>query len=97
MGRSGRLLLALARTVILGSGSHGTHGHIFLSHDSWSRATNSGLNGCRFTSSPSTLLHGVALLQWDFSLFYVLYLQLGIIVVHRYRWNTSKRLSLKVI
>jgi hypothetical protein len=36
---SGKLLLALASTVILGSESHGTHGHILVSHDSGSHAT----------------------------------------------------------
>jgi hypothetical protein len=30
-GRSGKLLLVIASTVILGSGSGGTHGHIFPS------------------------------------------------------------------
>jgi hypothetical protein len=34
-----KLLLALASTVIPGSESFGTHGHILLSHDTWSRAT----------------------------------------------------------
>jgi hypothetical protein len=37
-GRSGKLLLVLARTVILGSGSRGTHDRNFLSHDFWTRA-----------------------------------------------------------
>jgi hypothetical protein len=36
---SGKLLLALASTVILGSESRWTHDHILLSHDSGSRAT----------------------------------------------------------
>jgi hypothetical protein len=45
VGRSGKLLLALASTVILGSGSCGTHEHIFLSHDSGSRETLSVLVG----------------------------------------------------
>jgi hypothetical protein len=39
VGRSGKLLLALTSTVILGSESCRTHDHIFLSHDSWNRAT----------------------------------------------------------
>jgi hypothetical protein len=30
---SSKSLLVLASTIILGSGSRGTHGHIFLSHD----------------------------------------------------------------
>jgi hypothetical protein len=33
IGRSGKLLLVLASTVIFGSGSRGTHDHILLSHD----------------------------------------------------------------
>jgi hypothetical protein len=37
-GRSDKLLLALASTVILSSGSRETHDHIFLSHDSGNRA-----------------------------------------------------------
>jgi hypothetical protein len=32
--RSGKLLLVVASTAILGCGSRGTHDHIFLSHDS---------------------------------------------------------------
>jgi hypothetical protein len=36
---SGKLLLDSASTVILGFGTRGTHDHIFLSHDSGSRAT----------------------------------------------------------
>jgi hypothetical protein len=36
---SGKLLLVLASKVILGSEFHGTQDHIFLSHDSGSRAT----------------------------------------------------------
>jgi hypothetical protein len=32
--RTGKLLLAFGSTVLLGSGSRGTHGHIVLSHDS---------------------------------------------------------------
>jgi hypothetical protein len=39
VGRSGKLLLALASTVILGSESRGAHDHISLSHDFGSRAT----------------------------------------------------------
>jgi hypothetical protein len=35
----GKLLLALASTIILSSESRGTHGHILLSHDFVSRAT----------------------------------------------------------
>jgi hypothetical protein len=35
----GKLLLALASTVILGSEPRGTHDHILLSHDSGCRAT----------------------------------------------------------
>jgi hypothetical protein len=38
---SGKLLLAFANKVILGSGSGGTHYHIFLFHDSGSRETAS--------------------------------------------------------
>jgi hypothetical protein len=34
VGRSGKLLLAFASTVILGFGLHGAHGYTFLSHDS---------------------------------------------------------------
>jgi hypothetical protein len=45
---SGKLLLALGSTVILDSGSRGTHDHIFLSHDSGSLATTSPLSLGRF-------------------------------------------------
>jgi hypothetical protein len=37
---SGKLLLAFASIYILGSGSRGTCGHIFLPHDSGSRETH---------------------------------------------------------
>jgi hypothetical protein len=40
---SGKLLLALASTVILGSESHRTHDNIFLSHYSESLATTLSL------------------------------------------------------
>jgi hypothetical protein len=36
LGQSSKLLLALASTIILGSGSSGTHGRILLYHDSGS-------------------------------------------------------------
>jgi hypothetical protein len=39
VGRSGKLLLALASTIILDSEFLETHGHILLTHDSVSRAT----------------------------------------------------------
>jgi hypothetical protein len=39
VSRSGKLLMALASIVILGSNSHGTHDHILLSHDPGSRLT----------------------------------------------------------
>jgi hypothetical protein len=39
VGWSGKFLLAVAGTVILGSESHRTHYHILLSHDSGSHAT----------------------------------------------------------
>jgi hypothetical protein len=38
LGRSSKLLMVLASTVILGSESHGTHDDILLSHDSGGRA-----------------------------------------------------------
>jgi hypothetical protein len=48
-GRSGKLLLAFASTVILGSWSRGNHGHIFLSHASESLATLSFTFECSVT------------------------------------------------
>jgi hypothetical protein len=36
---SGKLLLASASTVVLGSESRGIHSHVLLSHGSWCRAT----------------------------------------------------------
>jgi hypothetical protein len=38
---SGKFLLALVSTIILGSEFRGTHEHILLSHDSGSRAAES--------------------------------------------------------
>jgi hypothetical protein len=38
-GRSVKFMLVIASTVILGSGSPGTHDHIYLSHNSESRET----------------------------------------------------------
>jgi hypothetical protein len=39
-----KLLLVLASTVVLGSGPHGIHYHILLSHDSGSLATLTALS-----------------------------------------------------
>jgi hypothetical protein len=63
VGGSGKLLLATASTVILGSGSRGTHEHTFLSHDSDSRATISRIMvpGCIKPFTNDRALHCIRL------------------------------------
>jgi hypothetical protein len=60
---SGKFLLVLTIAFILGSGPWGTHGHIFLSHDSESRATpSSDCPGLSRAKLKSKLLY-----DWQFT------------------------------
>jgi hypothetical protein len=65
VGRSGKLLLATASTVFLGSWSRGPNEHIFPSHDSESRATVSrmAIAVCIKPFTNGRVLHRIRLLN----------------------------------